>query len=63
MAKAKDFPIREQLMERQSKLEDALIVSPDDSQVQRLLSEVDAAAVVVTSRSPSATLKSAARWL
>lgn len=42
-AKAEDLRIREQLLERRAKLEDALTVSPDDSQVQRLLSEVDAA--------------------
>ncbi len=43
MAKAKHFPIREQLHQRRSKLERALVLSPDDPQVHQLLTEVDAA--------------------
>ena len=43
MAKTQRFPIREQLHQRRSKLERVLALSPDDSQVQQLLAEVDAA--------------------
>jgi sigma-B regulation protein RsbU (phosphoserine phosphatase) len=43
MAKAKNSPIREQLRQRRSKLERAQALSPDDPQVQQLLTEVDAA--------------------
>lgn len=43
MVKSSNPHIREQLLDRRSRLERALVVSPNDSQVQRLLNEVDAA--------------------
>jgi sigma-B regulation protein RsbU (phosphoserine phosphatase) len=43
MAKAKDFPVREQLLDRRSRLEQALEEVSDDTQVQHLIEEVDAA--------------------
>ena len=43
MADASDSQIKDQLLDRRSKLEEALVSSPKDSQLLRLLSEVDAA--------------------
>jgi sigma-B regulation protein RsbU (phosphoserine phosphatase) len=43
MAESRKFPIRDQLLDRRSKLERALAISANDSQVLRLLDEVDAA--------------------
>jgi sigma-B regulation protein RsbU (phosphoserine phosphatase) len=41
MAKAAENPIKKQLIDRRSRLENALSEFPDDGQVQRLLDEVD----------------------
>lgn len=43
MADSRGVPIREQLTNRRSKLKNSLTASPDDPQLLRLLSEVDAA--------------------
>ncbi|KPL19084.1 MAG: hypothetical protein AMJ92_05190 [candidate division Zixibacteria bacterium SM23_81] len=43
MAKAKDFAVRKQLLDRRSRLEQALEEVSDDTQVQHLIEEVDAA--------------------
>ena len=43
MAETSDSQIRDQLIDRRSKLESALASSPMDSQLLRLLDEVDAA--------------------
>jgi sigma-B regulation protein RsbU (phosphoserine phosphatase) len=43
MAKTTNSPVREQLLDRRSKLERARVSSPDNQQIQRLLGEVDAA--------------------
>ena len=43
MVESPGFPMRDQLLDRRSKLESALTSSPDDAQLRGLLVEVDAA--------------------
>ena len=48
MTDSSDSRIQEQLLDRRSKLEDALVSSPKDQQLLRLLDEVDAAVARVS---------------
>jgi RNA polymerase-binding transcription factor DksA len=43
MAEIADFPFRDQLLDRRTKLEQARELSPEDIQIGRLIGEVDAA--------------------
>lgn len=43
MAETSDFPFRDQLLDRRTKLEQARELSPEDTQIGRLIGEVDAA--------------------